>query len=71
MITDLGVLEPDPDTCELTMTQLHQGVDVEQAMEATGWDLKVADDIGTTDPPSDEELAALRDLLETQKAAAA
>jgi glutaconate CoA-transferase subunit B len=71
VITDLGVLEPDTETCELTMTQLHQGVDVEQAKEATGWDLKVADGIGTTDPPSDEELGALRDLLDTQKAAAA
>jgi glutaconate CoA-transferase, subunit B len=71
VITDLGVLEPDPDTCELTMTQLHQGVDIEQAREATGWELKVADQLGTTDPPSDEELSALRDLLDTQKAAAA
>jgi glutaconate CoA-transferase, subunit B len=71
VITDLGVLEPDPDTCELTMTQLHQGVDIEQAREVTGWELKVADQLGTTDPPSDEELSALRDLLDTQKAAAA
>jgi glutaconate CoA-transferase, subunit B len=71
VITDLGVLEPDPDTCELTMTQLHQGVDIEQAREATGWELKVADQLGTTDPPGDEELSALRDLLDTQKAAAA
>jgi glutaconate CoA-transferase, subunit B len=71
VITDLGVLEPDPDTCELTMTQLHQGVDIEQAREATAWELKVADQLGTTDPPSDEELSALRDLLDTQKAAAA
>ncbi len=44
VITDLGVLEPDPETCELTMTQLHQGVDIEQAREATGWELKVADE---------------------------
>jgi glutaconate CoA-transferase, subunit B len=71
VITDLGVLEPDPDTCELTMTQLHQGVDIEQAREVTGWELKVADQLGTTDPPGDEELSALRDLLDTQKAAAA
>jgi glutaconate CoA-transferase, subunit B len=71
VITDLGVLEPDPETCELTMTQLHQGVDIDQAREATGWELKVADQLGTTDPPSDEELSALRDLLDTQKAAAA
>jgi glutaconate CoA-transferase subunit B len=71
VITDLGVLEPDPETCELTMTQLHEGVDIEQAREATGWELKVPDELATTEPPSDEELAALRDLLETQKAAAA
>ena len=71
VITDLGVLEPDPETCELTMTQLHEGVDIEQAKEATAWDLKVADELATTDPPSDEELTALRDLLDTQKAAAA
>jgi glutaconate CoA-transferase subunit B len=70
VITDLGVLEPDPETCELTMTQLHEGVDIEQAKEATAWDLKVADELATTDPPSDEELTALRDLLDTQKAAA-
>jgi glutaconate CoA-transferase subunit B len=71
VITDLGVLEPDPETCELTMTQLHRGVEVEQAKEATGWELKIADDLGTTDPPTHEELSALRDLLDTQKAAAA
>jgi glutaconate CoA-transferase subunit B len=70
VITDLGVLEPDPETCELTMTQLHEGVDIEQAKEATAWDLKVADELATTDPPSDEELRALRGLLDTQKAAA-
>jgi glutaconate CoA-transferase, subunit B len=71
VITDLGVLEPDPATCELTLTQLHEGVEVEQAREATGWDLAVADDVSRTAPPTDEELAALRDLLDTQKAAAA
>jgi hypothetical protein len=52
------------------MTQLHEGVDIEQAKEATAWDLKVADELATTDPPSDEELRALRGLLDTQKAAA-
>jgi glutaconate CoA-transferase subunit B len=46
-------------------------VELEQAKEATGWELKVADELATTDPPSDEEMTALRGLLETQKAAAA
>ena len=60
VITDLGVLEPDPETCELTLTSLHPGIDVEEAHAATGWELRVADDLATTGAPTDAELAALR-----------
>jgi glutaconate CoA-transferase subunit B len=60
VITDLGELRMSGG--ELTMTALHPGVTLEQAREATGWDLKVADDLRTTDPLSAEELAALREL---------
>ena len=63
VITDLGVLEPDPETVALTLTQLHEGVTVEQAREATGWELAVAEQLRVTDPPSETELAALRELL--------
>jgi glutaconate CoA-transferase, subunit B len=65
VITDLGVLEPDPETCELRLTQLHPGVAVEQAREATGWELQVAEPLGTTEPPTAEELEALRALQAT------
>lgn len=64
VITDLGVLEPDPETKELVLTQIHPGVDVEQVRDQTGWDLKVSDDLQTTEPPTAEELAALRELLD-------
>jgi glutaconate CoA-transferase, subunit B len=63
VVTDLGVLEPDPDSRELTLTQIHDGVDADQVREATGWDLEVADDLQHTSPPTDEELSALRELL--------
>jgi acyl CoA:acetate/3-ketoacid CoA transferase beta subunit len=63
VITDLGVLAPDPRTCELTLTQVHPGVDVAAVRAATGWDLAVADPVGMTEPPTDEELTALRTLL--------
>ena len=63
MITDLGVLEPDPDTRELTLTHVHEGVEEDQVREATGWDLEVAADLQRTPPPTDEELSALRELL--------
>src|SRR4051812_43468646 len=50
VITDLGILEPDAETRELTLTHVHPGVSPEQALKATGWDLKIADDLQTTEP---------------------
>jgi glutaconate CoA-transferase subunit B len=63
VITDLGVLEPDPETKELVLTQIHPGVEVDQVRGETGWNLMVARGLKTTDPPTDEELSALRELL--------
>ena len=62
VITDLGVLEPDPETAELTLVRVHPGVEVEEAREATGWDLAVADEVGVSQAPSARELEVLRDL---------
>lgn len=62
VITDLGILEPDPVTKELVMTHLHEGVTRDQAQENTGWELKFADDLKTTPLPTDSELEVLRDL---------
>jgi glutaconate CoA-transferase subunit B len=64
VVTDLGVLEPDPETRELTLTTLHRGATVEEAVEATAWQLRVAENLGETAPPSDGELAALRSLTD-------
>jgi glutaconate CoA-transferase subunit B len=63
VITDLGVLEPDARSCELTLVQVHEGVTVDAAREATGWDLAVADEVRVTEPAGDEELTALRELV--------
>jgi glutaconate CoA-transferase subunit B len=63
VITDLGVLEPDPVTRELTLTQVHEGVEADTVLAATGWELRRADEIRVTEPPSSEELAALRELV--------
>jgi glutaconate CoA-transferase subunit B len=62
IITDHGVLRPDPDSKELTLAVLHPGVTADQAREATGWPLKVSADLTETPPPTADELAALRDL---------
>ena len=62
VVTDLGILEPDPETRELTLTLLHPGIGVDQVHEATGWELRVADELGETEPPTEEELVTLRGL---------
>ncbi|OLT48524.1 3-oxoadipate--succinyl-CoA transferase subunit B [Saccharomonospora sp. CUA-673] len=64
VITDLGILRPDPDTSELVLTELHPGVEVDDVRAATGWDLTVAPDVGRTDAPTSEELTTLRTLKE-------
>ncbi|MEV0032567.1 CoA-transferase subunit beta [Nocardia sp. NPDC050793] len=61
VITDLGIMRPD-DTGELILTALHPGVTVEQVRDATGWDLQTASDLARIEPPSEEELSALRSL---------
>ena len=53
MITDLGVLEPDPESKELVLTALHPGVTVEQVRAETGWSLEVSDELGETTPPTE------------------
>jgi len=61
VITDLGLLEPRDG--ELTLTAVHSGVTVEQVQEATGWELRIAAAIATTEAPTDDELQALGELL--------
>lgn len=62
VITDLGILRPDPVTKELVLTSVHRGVTVEQVQEATGWDLQVSDDLAETPAPTADELDVLRTL---------
>jgi glutaconate CoA-transferase, subunit B len=61
VITDLGVLRPGTDG-ELELVALHPGVELDQVQAATGWELRIADQLETTDPVTDSELDALREL---------
>jgi glutaconate CoA-transferase subunit B len=66
VITDLGVLRPHPDTCELTLVSVHPGATPELAQAATGWPLGVSPDCAVTEPPTPEELTVLRRLEATK-----
>jgi glutaconate CoA-transferase subunit B len=62
VITDLGVLRLDREDRELVLTRTHPGVSLDQVRSETGWDLRVADDVAETEPPTDDELRVLRGL---------
>jgi glutaconate CoA-transferase subunit B len=66
VITDKGILEPHPDTCELVLTSLHPGVTVDEARESIGWDLQVSPGLTTTPAPTEEELTVLRGLTDPE-----
>jgi len=60
VVTDLGVLEPRDG--ELTLTGIQPGLKIEDVLAATGWPLRVADDVRELEPPGERELATLREL---------
>ncbi len=69
VITDFGMLRPHPESDELQLAGLYPGVTVEAARAATGWPLKVADDVEMLSAPDPADLACLRDLHARTRAA--
>jgi glutaconate CoA-transferase, subunit B len=65
VITDLGVLRPDPATLELVLAGIYPGVAAAQVKENTGWDLAISPDLTEIPAPSQQELLALRKLRES------
>jgi glutaconate CoA-transferase, subunit B len=70
VITDLGVLRPDPDTLQLVLAEIYPGVPVAEVREKTGWDLQVSPDLAEAAPPTESELTALRELRASVPASA-
>jgi len=63
VVTDIGIMEPD-ERGELMLVALHPGKTAEMARENTGWDLKVATELRTTDLVTENELRILREELD-------
>jgi glutaconate CoA-transferase subunit B len=62
IITDLCVLEPDPESYEFVVVSLHPGVTAEAARAACGWPLQFGRNLAQTPPPTGQELSVLREL---------
>jgi glutaconate CoA-transferase subunit B len=69
VITDLCVMEPDPQTRELAVVAIYPGVRRDQIQEGCGWPVRFADDVAEAPAPSGEELSVLRELHQRTKLA--
>jgi len=59
VVTDLGIYHFD-ESGEMRLDSLHSGVTLEQVRSATAWEPRVAQDVATTPPPTEEELRLIR-----------
>jgi glutaconate CoA-transferase, subunit B len=62
VVTTLGLLGFDPTSRAMRLEAVHPGVTVEEIRSQTPFDLLVADRVETTAPPTERELAVLREL---------
>lgn len=69
IVTDLGILSPDPESRELELASIHPGISVEQAKAACGWPLRIAEGLAETPAPTEVELATLRNFKSRSEAA--
>jgi len=60
VITSMGILSFDGATHEMILSSYHPGVSVDDIKRETGWPLRVAPEVGETNPPTEAELAAVR-----------
>ncbi len=62
LISNKGVFRFDRKTKEIFLDQIHPGVELESIKRDVPWDLKVSQDLKSTQRPSDEEIEFIRDF---------
>ncbi len=62
VVTDLAILGFDDDTKRMKVQALHAGVSADRVQENTGFELLFDADVETTEPPTADELAVLREV---------
>jgi glutaconate CoA-transferase subunit B len=62
VLTDLAVLDFEPETRAMRIEALQPGVSVEEVQGATGFELALPERIAQVPPPSETELGLLREL---------
>jgi len=62
VVTNLCIMDFEPDTKAMRLVSLHPGVTLEQVKEATGFELIIPEKVEETAPPTKEELEFMREI---------
>jgi acyl CoA:acetate/3-ketoacid CoA transferase beta subunit len=66
VVTNLAVMDFGGPDHRMRLVTVHQGVTVDDVTSATGFDLAMSDEIGTSRPPTVEELQLIRDVIDPE-----
>jgi glutaconate CoA-transferase subunit B len=66
VVTDLGLYRFDEDG-QMRLDSLHPGASLEDVRGTIEWDVRVAEPLGVTPPPSAEELRLMREVLDPER----
>jgi glutaconate CoA-transferase subunit B len=60
-------MDYEPTTYRMRLIATHPGVTVDEVIANTGFELIIAEKVGTNEPPSAEELRLLREEIDPEK----
>jgi len=67
VVTDLCTLDFDAQSKRMRLKALNPGIEQQQVIESTGFELLLPDKVGRNEPPTDEELRILREEVDKDK----
>jgi glutaconate CoA-transferase, subunit B len=65
VVTGLGVYHFD-DKGEMYLSSIHPGVEIDDIVANTGWNINIPDDVKVTPPPTERELRVMRERLDPE-----
>ena len=66
VVTDRAMFDFDNAQCEMQLVSLHPGITLDDVRAEIGWELQLADTIGETPAPTEDELHLIRVRLDPQ-----
>jgi glutaconate CoA-transferase subunit B len=67
VVTDKAVLEADAETGELVLAGIYPDVTVDEVCAGVGWPLQARRELAQIEPPTDDELVLLRNVLDPHR----